>query len=137
VSEALRQEFLRTVVAPAGAGEDVADRDRDFVRALLAFGSETEDNRRCLERIGVRAIPQRDGTVRSGVALRNGGTPVADVLNAVEGTPLPAQLAEDFPAVTQEDWDAVLRLATLVFVAAEAPAEPAGTDSDGPVGNLG
>ncbi len=126
MSEALRQEFLRTVMAPAGAGQEVADRDFAFVRALLAFGSETDDNRRCVERIGVRAIPQPDGSVRSAVALRGSGTPVADVLNAAEGTPLPAQLAEDFPAVTQEDWDAVLRLATLVFVAAEAPAEPVG-----------
>jgi hypothetical protein len=115
------------VVAPAGAGQEAADRDHDLVRALLAFGSLTDDNRRCVERIGVRAIPQRDGSVRSGIALRSGGTPIADVLNAAEGMPLPAQLAEDFPAVTQEDWDAVLRLATLVFVAAEAPAGPVGT----------
>lgn len=140
MSEALRQEFLRALVAPAEARQEAADRDRDFVRALLAFGSETEDNRQCVERIGIRDISPQDATprtdstptdstrtdsTRTGAALRRSGIPVADLLNAAEGTPLPTQLAEDFPAVTQDDWDAVLRLATLLFVAAESPAAPA------------
>jgi hypothetical protein len=120
-TETARQEFLDSLpIRP----QELGDRDRAFVRALLQFGSETDDNKQCVDRIGLQRINHPDGTARVGFALRHSGIPVADVFNAAEGSPLPALLAETFPDVTQDDWDAVLRLATLIFAACESPLDP-------------
>ncbi len=120
-----RDRFLDSLPLRAAGQSDAADRDRAFVAAVLAYGSDTDDNRLGVERIGIQPIGGGpDGTSRIGYALRGSGIPVADLLNAAEGTPLPAALAEGFGAVTQQDWDAVLRLATLIFVAFESSAEP-------------
>lgn len=118
-----RDRFLRSLVLARGDIDQVDTRDREFVRALLDFGSETEDNTECVERVGLARLPQLHGGGQAGFALRRSRIPVADVLNAAEGTPVPDQVTAEFPEVTQEDWDAILRLATLVLVAYQAPLD--------------
>jgi uncharacterized protein (DUF433 family) len=86
--------------------------DQEFKEALLSFGSATEDNTRCVEHVKV------GGSSNSGrgFSLRGSDIAVSDILHTVEGEPIPKVVVERFPGVTQEDWDAVLRLSTLLFI---------------------
>ncbi len=118
-----RDRFLRSLVLARGDIDQVDTRDREFVRALLDFGSETEDNTECVERVGLARLVQQYGSGQAGFGLRRSRTSLADVLNTAEGSPVPDQVTDAFPEITQEDWDAVLRLATMVFAAFEASAE--------------
>lgn len=62
------------------------------------------------------------------IALKIGMLPNDDVSSAVlsgvlwraEGCPIPAELQESFPEFRQDQWNAVLRLATLIFTALES-----------------
>ncbi|EWM12047.1 hypothetical protein [Kutzneria sp. 744] len=119
-----RDRFLQSLVLARGDADQVGTRDREFVRALLDFGSETDGNTECVERVGLAVLPQLHGSGPAGFALRHSRIAVADVLNAAEGAPVPDQVTAEFPDVTQEDWDAVLQLATLILVAFQAPPSP-------------
>ena len=50
-----------------------------------------------------------------GLAVRRRHWLVTEILNSAEGSPVPAQVRRDFPRITQREWDAVLRLATMVL----------------------
>ena len=118
-----RDRFLRSLVLARSDTNQVDTRDREFVRTLLDFGSETDDNTECVQRVGLGVLSQLYGSGPAGFALRHSRIPVADVLNAAEGAPVPDQVTAEFPEVMQEDWDAILRLATLVLVAFQAPPD--------------
>ena len=121
--------LLEALVAPWPAADGSLEmRTEELRRRLLDFGSETEDNLACARRVAMAAdaLPGT-GPSRGGLAVTVGetGVQVADVLNVAEGCPLPAQVAEYFPEFSQDDWDAVLRLATLLFSAASAASATA------------
>ena len=85
-----------------------------FRRAFLDFGSDTDDNRDCAAVIGFCTVKNgRDRTM--GLAVRRRHWLVTEILNSAEGSPVPAQVRRDFPRITQREWDAVLRLATMVL----------------------
>ncbi|QUQ68699.1 hypothetical protein [Kutzneria sp. CA-103260] len=118
-----RDRFLRSLVLARRDTDQIDTRDREFVRAVLDFGSDTDDNTECVERVGPALLPQLHGSGPAGFTLRHSRIPVADVLNAAEGTPVPDHVTAEFPEVTQEDWNAILRLATLAFVAFQTPPD--------------
>ena len=100
-------------LAARGLRPDVAERLlQDLRAALLAFGSETDDNRDAVENLRLVA---RRGTTALGVA----GTDAAlvDILNAMEDLPLPEELRTRFPGLNQSAWEASLRLTTLIMLA--------------------
>ncbi len=89
-----------------------------FRKAMLHFGSETDDNRSCAAEIVVTKVSDRKhGT--AGLALRGKRSLVSHVLNDAEGIPVPRAVRKNHPGITQREWDAVLRLATLVFISFE------------------
>jgi hypothetical protein len=107
-----RERFRRTVLAVMDSREGGPEIDQEFKDALLAFGSESDGNIACVEHVKVGAV-SRSGV---GFSLRNSDIPIADVLNAAEESVIPDFVKEEFPAITQEDWNAVLRLCTLIFI---------------------
>jgi hypothetical protein len=116
-----RKAFLRSLVRIAGgSGKPVSApvATKAFRRALLDFGSETDDNRACAAEIGVSTVRDR-GLLTTGLTLRRKGRLVSQILNDAEGTPVPAALRKRHAGITQREWDAVLRLATLVFISLE------------------
>jgi hypothetical protein len=112
--------FLRAITFALGDDRDVGELDTAFVRTLLQFGSETEDNARCVELLGITRLRQPHGRDAVGFGLRGKAVPISDVVNSAEGSPVPDSVVKDFPNVTQDDWDAVLRLTTLVLIALES-----------------
>ena len=106
----IAEQKCESATAPASS--------KAFRRALLDFGSETDDNRACATEITVSTV--RDGGRRvSGLALKRQRKLVSQILNDAEGTPVPARVRRRHAGITQQEWDAVLRLATLVFISLE------------------
>lgn len=120
MSDMNRQQFLRTLIQGNTDRQDPETKDQEFVCALMRFGSDTDDNAQCVDRVGIGCFQDAAGKWRIGPKLRNAEISVADLLNRVEGMPIPPQLTEEYPSVSQEDWDAVLRLAVLTLVACES-----------------
>jgi hypothetical protein len=118
VTKAKLREVLLSIAASAGG--DVSARTAQLRRALLEFGSDTADNLDAITRVEIGMFPST--AERKSEGMRLAATPVglSNVLNAAEGCPLPPQLREEFPDLSQQDWDAVLRVACLVFLSLEA-----------------
>ena len=114
------ERFLAALTAVTREPGTAGPLDATFVRSLLDFGSETDDNVQCVERVGIRELVRPGAKRRVGLALRHADIPLADIVNAAEGSELPQSVAESFPSVTQEDWDCALRLATLILTALES-----------------
>ena len=116
-----RKAFLRSLVRIAGQSDKALSLRRAtkaLRKELLDFGSETDDNRACAAEISIRTV--RDGDKRAtGLALRRQRKLVSQILNDSEGTPVPARVRRRHLGITQREWDAVLRLATLVFISLE------------------
>jgi hypothetical protein len=128
--------LLEALVAPWRPADGPPEaRTEELRRRLLDFGSETEDNLACARRVAMAADTSLGaGPSRGGLAATVGetGVQIGDVLNVAEGCPIPAQVAENFPGLLQEDWDAMLRLATLLFAAAATASAPAARRSPAP-----
>jgi hypothetical protein len=115
------ERFLSALLAIANVPEaSIQALESEFAETLLAFGSKTEDNVACVDRIGIRERSLSDYGRIIGLALKSNGIPVSDVLNFAEGSTVPEEVLQRFPQLEPEDWDAVLRLSTLVFSALEA-----------------
>ena len=116
-----RKAFLRSLVKIVGeSGKPLSARRATQVlrKALLDFASETEDNRSCAAEIAVSTVRGQERCA-TGLTLQRHGRLVSQVLNDAEGTPVPGAVRKRQAGITQREWDAVLRLATLVFVALE------------------
>jgi hypothetical protein len=121
-----KKDFLSSLLAVAHqVSTSPGDLNTEFRQTLIAFGSATDDNTSALDRVMVREIGTGAGRPRTiGLALGPDRVPLADVLNAAEGSDIPAAVRDEFPELAQADWDAVLRVATLVFSALESGPVP-------------
>jgi len=100
-------------LAADGVRSDVAERLLEGLRAaLLAFGSETDDNRHAVENLRLVA---RRGTVAIGVVGVD--TALVDILNVMEDLPLPVEVRTRIRGLNQSAWEASLRLTTLILLA--------------------
>lgn len=129
---AFRDAILAMANCPGDASDlEIAALAAHFRDAFLLFGSETEDNVSGVENVEVGRIDDGTSLRRPIVGLRLAGShrALSTVLNSAEGCPIPAQLLADFPELTQEQWDAVLRMATMLCIALQG--EPTvGDDSE-------
>ncbi|MEE6268188.1 hypothetical protein V2E29_21435 [Streptomyces diastatochromogenes] len=89
--------------------------------ALLNFASETPDNKEAAQRIAVL----HSGEPRQGprLCLSRSGVAFAEVVLSADGSPVPSCLREEFPDLTQDEWNAVIQVTGLTLMAFET--EPA------------
>jgi hypothetical protein len=115
------QEAFKTVLRAIASDAFVSESalDAEFVRSLLAFGSETDDNRSCVDRVGIRRLHRTGEPDAVGLALRSKPVLVSEIVNLAEGSVVPAFLRKAIPDIQQEDWDAALRVATLILLSLE------------------
>lgn len=115
-------QLFREALAGGAAAEDMPTAEtligltEKIREALLIFGSETPDNRGCAERIEYGLSP---GDGMFGLRITGKPIPLTDIAWALEDGPMPPNIREKFPALTDEDWDAATRLITLVLAAFE------------------
>lgn len=131
-SSSSRKQFISALLAIADWPDaPLSALESEFAATLLAFGSETEDNIDCVDRIGVREQSDHHHGRVVGLALKTNNVLVSEILNVAEGSQLPADVREHFPELEQEDWDAVLRLATLILSALKLRLMPTGAAPHG------
>jgi hypothetical protein len=116
--ELKRRRFLTSLVDVSGpGGGPLAERTATLRFELLRYGSYTPDNRSAAANLAVGEVT-RAGRVHRVIVVASLGAPVAEVLSHAAGSPVPGDVAEEL-SVTQEQWDAVLRLGVLVLEALE------------------
>jgi hypothetical protein len=120
-NKALFLHVLKHLAASSPDGKAVQDADAQFREGFLTFGSETPDNSACVDEIGFGSLPPNPTGYASllGFVLRRSGLVVSDILNEAEGCPIPEQVGREFPTLSQGEWDAILRLATMLVLAYE------------------
>jgi hypothetical protein len=108
--------------ADAGLLEGLNTRLRE---TFLAMGSETPDNLDCMRHLEVGPITDGTSLARPcwGLRLAGTGEALSEVMNCAEGMDVPATVLERYPTVSQSEWDALFRFATMILSAFEsAPA---------------
>jgi len=93
---------------------------QQFRESLLLFGSETDDNRECSDHLEIGSIVSNYDRTSFGLRLRHTETAVSTVLWHAEGCPIPEQVSEALPDLTQRQWNTCQRLATLILSAFES-----------------
>ncbi len=99
------------------------ERLQQFREAMLLFGSESCDNSDCAEHLEIGTIPTNIGYTEFGLKLRDTDIGVANVLWHSEGCSIPEQVSKTYPELTQSQWEACQRLATLVLSAFQSQIE--------------
>ncbi|ARF54991.1 hypothetical protein [Streptomyces gilvosporeus] len=117
-----REQFCQALAALSERADLRQDELTGKLRtALLNFASETPDNKDAAQRIAVR----HTGKPRQGprLCLSRSGSALAKVVLSADGCPVPSRVLEEFPDLTQDEWNAVLHVTGLTLMAFEA--EPA------------
>jgi hypothetical protein len=110
-SRELVRELLSRL-AIEGVQTDAAESLLQELRsALLASGSETEDNLRAVGKIGL--VVRRDAQV---LGVQGANAALVDIVNAMEDLPVPAAIQAQFPGLDQGAWEAAFRLITLILL---------------------
>ena len=82
-----------------------------FRDAFLAFGSQTPDNILAVDHITLIAM---DGA--NGLATKFSQHLFQDIAWEMDNLAFPKQLAERLPGFSEKEWDAYLRITTMLFV---------------------
>jgi hypothetical protein len=102
-------KFIRLIQKAIERGVNCSGKDT-LENAILNFGSSTDDNKSCVSNI---EIVQKSKVV--GIGTKSGRF-LSDIINAAEGCKIPEQVKSEYPDLTQSEWDAVLRVCTLLLV---------------------
>ncbi|MEU8917001.1 hypothetical protein [Streptomyces nigrescens] len=89
--------------------------------ALLNFASETPDNKDAAQRIAVLHTGEPRQAPR--LCLSRSGLAFAKVVLSAGGCPVPSCVLEEFPDLTQDEWNAVIHVTGMTLMAFET--EPA------------
>jgi len=109
----LQKNLLQSLIA---ISENSASSDKlldKFSENFLNYASETPDNLDCLEQLKIV-----DGKF-FGLGLKSGEL-ISDILHIAEGSDIPPQVKKSYPNLSQNQWDAVLRLAMVILMIFEA-----------------
>ncbi len=104
-------------------GSSLPELSRDLMQEFLRFGSETPDNVNCFEHVeyGIVQRPSFGETEKGcGLKLKGKNILLADILNMAEDLDLPDDIKEYFPDLTDREWQAVMRMATMILIAFES-----------------
>jgi len=118
-----RKLFLQKLFDIANSNHTLSsasDLSSDLMEAMLSYGSETEDNLNCSQHIQfglcqVNLFNKPESIY--GLKVKAKDILLADVLNVVENLGVPSVVKKEFPELTSEEWDAIMRMVTLILTA--------------------
>ncbi len=90
-----------------------------FKQAVLSFGSETEDNLSCIEKVGYGFSRNIYNNSVRGLMFRDSEIPLSEVFNYAEVSVVPDCVKQEFPELSDQEWQAALRLFVLILIAIE------------------
>lgn len=95
---------------------DIETFSAEVMHAFLEFGSNTPDHRQCSELIEFG--PVLGSWVTSfGIKVKGKPVLVRDILYFIESLPMPDEVKEAYPDLEIEEWEAVMRMATMIISA--------------------
>lgn len=103
----------------------VSKKSDRLMKAFLAFGSETDDNMNCFRHVEYGRVDGRvDGRTWGpkrtyGLKLKGKQILLSDVIHMVEDRKIPNEIAERYPDLTEDEWAAISRMATMILLALE------------------
>ncbi|MBE2192610.1 MAG: hypothetical protein IAE83_00365 [Anaerolinea sp.] len=120
-----KTQFLQTLCNLLEVDENtVHEVGNTLMNAFLNFGSRTPDNLECFENLQYSVGKDRDRSKKiAGFRLKSGEVFVSEILNYLEGIEIPEQIMVRFPKLSRAEWNAVLRMATMMFLAVERDLE--------------
>src|SRR4051812_5614900 len=89
-----------------------------FKTALLDYASETPDNTASIGHIEIGKV-EVDAKVYSGLKIRGKNILLSDIMYGIENMSMPAQIQEQFPELTQQEWEAATRIMFLMLSSLE------------------
>ncbi len=90
-----------------------------LMKAFLEFGSETPDNVNCYNSIEYGLIHDERSRPVCGLKLKGKELLLSRVMNVVENLELPNEVSKEFPELTNNEWDAITRMVTMILIALE------------------
>lgn len=97
------------------------EKNKELIKSLLDFGSETEDNlSSCMNvEFGLVEKPELFSRKIYGLKLKDTDILISEVFHALEGIGIPNHIRNNFPSLTKQQWDALTRIVTLILIALE------------------
>jgi hypothetical protein len=123
-------QSLSDIIALLADGCALEDVQPYFAQLLLRFGSETPDNLNCAEQVTIATYANRyTKRQQLGMALKRLGIPLSTLMNHIEDLALPESIQQEFPELTEAEWEAATRAITLTLLACEPSAEPQASET--------
>jgi hypothetical protein len=119
-----RNNFRKTLCSLAQhspSKAEITNMSKQVMQAFLDFGSETPDNLDCFQNLEYGLATNDSHTSRKTVGLKLKGADVliSDVMHMIESMEIPAEVKEDFPDLTTEQWDAITRMTVMMLFSLE------------------
>lgn len=107
----IQQKFIEALNALAAGQSNPQELKTTLREALLDFGSATPDNLNCANRVEVGRVGPHTGLKITGREAL-----FSDISHALEAEPMPSGIKEQFPQISEKDWDAFTRMTTLIYI---------------------
>jgi hypothetical protein len=101
-------------------GSAVSETSDRLMKAFLDFGSETDDNMNCFRHVEYGRVDSVCGpSPIYGLKLKGKEILLVDIIHMIEDLDLPREISEQYPDLTEAEWSAITRMATMMFCAFE------------------
>lgn len=96
---------------------------KSWKQAFLAKGSETPCNLKCVRAVDYGPLSPEYYQAKDlqGLRIKGARIPLSSIASYIEGIRRPKRITKDFPELTLEQWDAFLRVVTMIFSALNHP----------------
>lgn len=115
-----REHFARRLLVLYDRLDDpdfnIANYSHVVMQAFLEFGSATPDNQAAYDLIEFGTAENSDNpyVVSFGFKLKDKAIFVTDLLNELESLPMPESIKEKYVDLTEDEWQALMRVATMI-----------------------
>lgn len=120
-----RSAFLSALFTAADQQTPVAqvqDKNETLMQALLDFGSETEDNQNCVQHMEFGIAQNSNISIPKDVyalKIRDKNILLSDIIFSGISLEMPNSVQIDFPELTTQEWEAAIRMVSLILLALE------------------
>ncbi len=95
----------------------------EIIQTILELGSDTEDNINCRDHIEYGVVSERDYAKKGihGFKIKGKNILISDIMNVIEDLELPVEIQDEYPSLTNKEWDAITRIITMLLLSLESP----------------
>jgi hypothetical protein len=95
--------------------EEIEKINIDFREFMVSYGSATPDNIQASNLLSIKQCQGLSNYNALQLCLTNHHIAVSDLLYRVESLDIPASISEIYPNLSQDEWNAVFRIAVLIL----------------------